>query len=309
MASSDLLVRFWGVRGSYPVPGPNTMKIGGNTSCVEVRSRTHRIILDSGTGIIKLGDRILAEHHQQYPNGSEPLMLSILLSHTHHDHIQGLPFFQPAYKAYAALYIFGPQLLGADLRESISEIMTARYCPVRLEELNSHKVIENMANTDRLLFQNNVKVPQLYSERQELPKIKKDDLLVKVMRSYAHPKDGVFVYRIENNGHAVVYATDTEGYQGGDSRLIKFAQGANVLIHDAQYMHEEYTNGNPTKQGFGHSTVEMACEVAEKANVKHLILFHHDPDHDDAQMEAIENRARSLFSNSQAAHEGLEISF
>lgn len=309
MASSDLLVRFWGVRGSYPVPGAKTMKIGGNTSCVEVRSRVHRIILDSGTGIIKLGDRILAEHRAQHPGGTAPLTLTILLSHTHHDHIQGLPFFQPAYKAYASIYIFGPQLLGADLRESISEIMTASYCPVRLEELNSHKVIENMANTDRLLFQNTSPVPQLYSERHDLPKIKKDDLLVTVMRSYAHPKDGVFVYRIENNGHSVVYATDTEGYLGGDSRLIKFAQGADVLIHDAQYVHEEYVNGNFTKQGFGHSTVEMACEVTEKAKAKKLLLFHHDPDHDDAQMEEIEKRARALFRSSQAAREGMEIAY
>jgi phosphoribosyl 1,2-cyclic phosphodiesterase len=308
MASSDLLVRFWGVRGSYPVPGAKTMKVGGNTSCVEVQSRTHRIILDCGTGIIKLGEHILVEHQKQHPNGSTPLQLSILLSHTHHDHIQGLPFFQPAYKPYASLYIFGPQLLGVDLRESISETMTARYCPVRLEELNAHKVIENMANNDRLLFQNNTKVPQLYSERHELPKLKKDDLLVRVMRSYAHPKDGVFVYRIENNGSSVVYATDTEGYQGGDARLIKFAQGADLLIHDAQYTNEEYTTGNPTKQGFGHSTTEMACEVATKAKVKQLVLCHHDPGHDDNQMLEIEKRAKSLFKESQAAREGMEIS-
>ncbi len=308
MASSDLLVRFWGVRGSYPVPGANTMKIGGNTSCVEVQSRMHRLILDCGTGIIKLGEHLLAEHHKQHPNGAAPLQLCILLSHTHHDHIQGLPFFQPAYKAYASLYIFGPQLLGVDLRESISEIMTERYCPVRLEELNAYKVIENMANNDRLLFQNNTKVPQLYSERHELPKIRRDDLLVRVMRSYAHPKDGVFVYRIENNGTSVVYATDTEGYQGGDSRLIQFAQGATLLIHDSQYLSEEYTGGTPTKQGFGHSTVEMACEVAAKAKVKQLVLFHHDPDHSDDLMLEIERRAKSLFKDSQAAREGMELS-
>jgi len=130
---------------------------------------------------------------------------------------------------------------------------------------------------------------------------------VSVMHSYAHPKDGVFVFKVQNNGQSVVYATDTEGYRGGDSRIINFAQGADVLIHDSQYTTEEYTDTLQPKQGFGHSTIEMACEVAEKASVKQLVLFHHDPRHDDEMMKRLEEHARRLFKNVIAAFEGLEI--
>jgi ribonuclease BN (tRNA processing enzyme) len=289
------------------------VKYGGNTSCVEICNARHRIILDAGTGIIGLGDLILSAHRSrlsQNPNPSaedQALVLSILLSHTHYDHIQALPFFQPAYLSQTSLYVFGPQLLGFDLRESISETMTARYCPVRLEEMNSHKVIENAADTDRLLFQNSNQIPQLISARQELPKLHPEDMLVSIMHSYSHPKDGVFIFKVQNNGYTVVYATDTEGYTGGDSRLIKFAQGADVLIHDAQYTHEEYTDVHDPKQGYGHSTVNMACEVAEKATIKQLVLFHHDPRHDDEFMAQVEASARQLFKNAIAAYEGLEI--
>jgi phosphoribosyl 1,2-cyclic phosphodiesterase len=306
-SNSKLVIKFWGVRGSYPVPGPQTVKYGGNTSCVEVRNDNHRIIFDAGTGIIGLGDQILAEHRTPNDNSTDPLVFSILLSHTHYDHIQALPFFQPAYLSQASMHVFGPQVLGYDLRESISETMNARYCPVRLEEMNSHKVIVNMADTDRLLFQNSNKVPRVITAREEMANLHHEDLLVSMMHSYAHPKDGVFVFKVQNNGHGVVYATDTEGYRGGDSRLIKFAQGADVLIHDAQYTTEEYTDANASKQGFGHSTVDMACEVAEKAKVKQLVLFHHDPRHDDEIMKSLEEYARRLFKNAIAAYEGLEI--
>jgi phosphoribosyl 1,2-cyclic phosphodiesterase len=306
--ADKLVIKFWGVRGSYPVPGRNTVQYGGNTSCVEVRNQFHRIIFDSGTGIIGLGDQILTEYRSQNANNSRALVLSILLSHTHYDHIQALPFFQPAYLSQTSLYVFGPQLLGYDLRESISETMTTRYCPVRLEEMNSHKVIVNIADTDQLLFQNSNKVPRVITSRDEMPELHHEDLLVSSMHSYAHPKDGVFVFKVQNNGCSVVYATDTEGYKGGDSRIIRFAQGADVLIHDAQYTNEEYTDQLNPKQGFGHSTVDMACEVAEKAQVKQLVLFHHEPRHDDEMMKRVEEHARRLFKNVIAAYEGLEIS-
>jgi len=305
--SAKLAIKFWGVRGSYPVPGAKTVKFGGNTSCVEVRNQYHRIIFDAGTGIIGLGDQILTEYRAENANNVKSLVLSILLSHTHYDHIQALPFFQPAYLSQTSLYVFGPKLLGYDLRESISETMTARYCPVRLEEMNSHKVIVNLADTDRLLFQNSNKVPRVITARDEMPELHHEDLLVSILHSYAHPKDGVFIFKVQNNGRAVVYATDTEGYRGGDSRIVKFAQGADVLIHDAQYTNEEYTDVADPKQGFGHSTVDMACEVAEKANVKQLVLFHHEPRHDDDRMKRVEEHAHRLFKNVIAAYEGLEI--
>ena len=305
-----LKIRFWGVRGSYPVPGAQTVKYGGNTSCVEIRNTAHRIILDAGTGIISLGDSIVAEYRRQMrstaSSSNEPLTLTILLSHTHHDHIQALPFFQPAYMSDTRLHVYGPQLLGINLRESISQLMTERYCPIRLEELNAHKVIENLSDTDKLVFRDSSAVPERYGVRQPVTTTN-ECLMVTVMHSYAHPKDGVFVFKVANNGRRVVYATDTEGYAGGDSRLIEFAQGADVLIHDAQYTKEEYADPHSPRQGFGHSTVDMACEVARKAKVGRLILFHHDPRHNDEYLDSIQTYGRTIFSETYAAHEGMEI--
>jgi ribonuclease BN (tRNA processing enzyme) len=127
------------------------------------------------------------------------------------------------------------------------------------------------------------------------------------MRSLAHPNGGVFAYRIEMNGKSVVYATDTEGYVGGDQRVIQFAAGCNLLIHDSQYMPGDYMEGKTNVQGYGHSTVDMAAEVAKKANVGQLALFHFDPQYDDATIFEMEKRAQAIFKNSIAAYEGLEI--
>lgn len=305
MTQHDLRVKFWGVRGSYPVPGTHTSKYGGNTSCIEIRNHKHLVILDAGTGIIPLGEKIMAEIEQNHSR-NEKLHITILLSHTHHDHIQGLPFFKPAYLNYCSLYIYGPQLLGEDLEGTLRQTMEPRFCPVRLEELSSEKVIVNLAVTDKLVFQNSGQAPILQNGRETI-EIANDDLVIRAHRSYAHPKDGVFAFKISMNGKTVVYATDIEGYTGGDSRLIKFASHANLLIHDAQYVDAEYTDPKSPKQGFGHSTIDMACEVASKAAVDRLVLCHHDPSHDDAQMDQIEEYALSKFKHAVAGKEGMEI--
>lgn len=306
MAQHDLQVKFWGVRGSYPVPGVNTAKYGGNTSCIEIRNHKHLVILDAGTGIIPLGEKIISEFEKKNQK-NQKLHITVLLTHTHHDHIQGLPFFKPAYQNFCALYIYGPQLLGEDLQETLRQTMEPRFCPVRLEEMSSEKVIVNMAETDKLLFNNSGQAPILQNGRESIV-VANDDLVIRAHRSYAHPKDGVFVFKISMNGKCVVYATDIEGYSGGDSRLIQFAQNADLLIHDAQYEHVEYADSKNSKQGFGHSTIDMACEVAEKASVKQLILFHHDPTHTDKQMDRIEKYAATKFDAVIAGKEGMEIS-
>ena len=305
MARHDLTIRFWGVRGSHPVPGTKTSIYGGNTACIEIKSKQHTLILDAGTGIIPLGENLLSEYRK---NGAEDkLNVTVLLSHTHHDHIQGLPYFKPAYKRFCSINIFGPELLGASLEHSLSQNMDPQYYPVRFEALNARKNVHDFNEKERLLFHRDDEMPQILNGKDNGKLILDDDLVVHACKSPTHPIDGVLMFKIVSNGKTIVYATDTEGVAGGDENVIGFAAGADVLIHDAQYVKEEYADSADPKRGFGHSTVEMACEVAEKAQVGKLILFHHDPSHDDARMAEIEKHAQSRFTNSNAGKEGMEL--
>jgi phosphoribosyl 1,2-cyclic phosphodiesterase len=303
MADNGLTVRFWGVRGSHPVPGSGTLKYGGNTSCVEVRANGHIIILDAGTGIIPLGNHLLRE------NGSVPFRknYTLLFSHTHHDHIQGLPFFLPGYNPDVSLHLFGPRTLGHDFEATLPKNLTAEFSPVDYEELKANFLMRNINESDRLVFAANSE-PTLLLQRNA-PDISEEQVVVHVMRSYAHPKIGTLVYRIEANGKSVVYATDTEGYMGGDVRLAQFANETNLLIHDTQYTPGQYVDPAMPRQGYGHSTYEMAAHVAREAKAEKLVLFHHDPTHDDAKIAGMEKNAKQLFENTCAAAEGLELTF
>lgn len=300
--SEDFLVRFWGVRGSYPVPGPLTANVGGNTSCIEVRANEHLIILDAGTGIINFGDAL----EQEYEDSDELLVATMLFSHTHHDHTQGFPFFRPAYSARCVLYMFGPRMFYEDIEEALRRSMLAPAFPVALEELRSLKIISNVEESEAIILEkgSEPRLRNLYRDQVTLPE---DAVKITVLRSFAHPKDGVHVYRIEWRGKSVVYATDTESYAGGDTRLIRFAQGADLLIHDAQYTHQEYTSGKVPKQGWGHSTPEMAAGIAQMSRVGQLVLFHHDPTHGDQTLAEMEADARAVFPNSVLGREGLTV--
>src|SRR5215211_4058709 len=261
--SDELRVKFWGVRGSYPAPRAGTVKYGGNTACVEIRAGNRTIILDAGTGIIPLG-RELARRRT--------LEVMLLFSHLHHDHTQGLPFFVPAYLPNAKLHIFGPDGTHASLRNVLEHNQSAETFPVRLHEMASSKDIQPVRESQVIVWDEaGVRVMESPLAAGE------DAVVIRIHKSYAHP-GGVFVYRITWRGKSVVYATDTEGYVGTDRRLVKFAQNADVLIHDAQYLEAHYRGqlaGFPSTQGYGHSTALMACEVAVASEVGQLLLFHH----------------------------------
>lgn len=281
--TSGLRLRFWGVRGSYPAPGPATAGVGGNSSCVEVSTSEHALIFDAGTGIIGLGRELVRRP-------GEPTVY-IFLSHLHHDHIEGLRFFAPAYSPEWRCNIYGAGSAPGTLKKMLARMMTPRLFPVSLPQLPARLAIQGLDHHARVRLAGS------------------HPILVTARYSAAHPKVGVMLYRLTWAGRSVVYATDVEGPKGGHEDVVAFARGADVLIHDAQYTDAEYHGGHLNKAGWGHSTVRMAAEAARDAGVGELFLYHHDPEHDDVEVRRLERFARTIFPHTRAATEGLELRF
>jgi len=294
------VVRFRGVRGHHPVPGATTLKYGGNTPCVEVWAGGRLIILDAGTGLVSLGDDLMAWHQAV----KKPIIATMFFSHTHHDHTQGFPFFTPAYIGTSVLYMFGPRTFDQDLEKALARAMLPPTFPVQLEELASLKIISNLDRSEAILIGPEHQ-PQIRNIYRDSLQAGPDTVQIYVQRSSFHPGGGVSLFRIEWNGKSVVYASDTEGVEGGDTSLISFAKGSDLLIHDAQYTAQEYVE--LPRQGWGHSTPEMATAVAQAAQVGQLVLHHHDPDHDDDSLDQMEAEAQTHFSQTTMAYEGLTI--
>ena len=306
MAGTDnFSVRFWGVRGSFPTPGPTTVRYGGNTPCVEVEAGGHILILDAGTGIIPLGRDLLRRSREQ----GKPVEAVLLLSHLHHDHTQGFPFFTPAFIPSSRLHIFGPDFLNSSPKVTLDTVMTPPYFPVRLAELNAWLSFATLREPDLLAIGESVGGVGLGSAADASLQNDPDLVRVRVMRSYAHP-NGVLHYRIDWHGKSVVYATDTEGYVNGDRRLANFARGASLLIHDAQYTDDHYLGlapGLPTTQGYGHSTISIAMQAAQVSGAQRLALFHLAPEYDDDQLDHINDQVSQYIPTTMVAQEGLEI--
>jgi phosphoribosyl 1,2-cyclic phosphodiesterase len=269
-------VRFWGVRGSIPVPGPHTARVGGNTPCVEVRTADRElIILDAGTGIRALGLEL-----ERHPN--QRLLAVLLFSHTHWDHIQGLPFFSPARMRHNRMVIMGERRLGKRLERVLAGQMSDVYLPFTLEDLNADLLIKEVHDGEQFVVGDRTTV---------LP------------HRIPHP-GGVFGYRITSQNKVVVYASDVnQPAEGPDPRVVELARDADLLIHDAQYTPEE----KKVRAAWGHSSWLEAIQVAKDAGVRKLILFHHDPDHGDDELEEIERQAQAIFAETMLAREGLEI--
>jgi phosphoribosyl 1,2-cyclic phosphodiesterase len=273
-------IRFWGVRGSVAVPGPETVQVGGNTSCTEVRCGNTLVILDCGTGMRLLGQSLLSEM---------PMEAHVFFSHVHWDHIQGFPYFTPAFVRGNTFHLYGGNNVSRTLEETLAGQMDYPSFPVHLTEMGARMSFNDLYEGQ---------VIQLGAERT-----------IKVTNVRGNHPNGVFAYRVDYDGHAIVYATDTEHYSIVDPKLKKLAKDVDVLIYDAMYLPEEYTGeaGGGPKTGWGHSTYEHAVALAKEAGAKQLVLFHHDPTQNDAAVAEKERRARALFPNCMAAREGLVI--
>jgi phosphoribosyl 1,2-cyclic phosphodiesterase len=273
-------IKFWGVRGSIPTPGPGTVRYGGNTSCVEVRCGDEIIILDAGTGLRPLGLALLAEFK------NKPLNLTLLITHTHWDHIQGLPFFAPIYNPRCRLRILGCQGSRESLLEALTGQMESTYFPVPFAKLPSNIEIEELKD-----FSFDI-----------------GPVLVRAQRAN-HP--GVCVgYRLFSPDGLVAYFPDTEPRIGGDDRdMIEFVRDADLLILDSQYDRAEYKK----HIGWGHGCVDDSVALALTAGVKKLCLFHHDSAHNDKKIDSFLKYARQIVTRQKgklkvdAAREGVTI--
>lgn len=293
---SSFRVRFRGVRGSYPVPSRDALATGGNTPCVEVRAAGHLLILDGGTGIIPLGEEMVE-------GGEHAGHLAIVISHAHHDHTQGLPFFRPQQEVGWTIHYFG-QDSSSGFGKELSEVLSPPYFPVRLDALGAGCRFHSLDDGGGFLLSEPSSEPQVLAPRALPEAPGAGEVLVRAYRNPRHPNEGVLNLRVECGGRSLVYATDVEGAEGGDQALADFARNTDLLIHDAMYTEDEYAREDRGVRGYGHSSIAMAVATAEKAEARRLALFHHEPTRTDEEVERLEAAARERFSGAFAAREG-----
>ncbi|MBR1424957.1 MBL fold metallo-hydrolase [bacterium] len=298
----DINVKFRGVRGSFPVAKNDFMNYGGNTSCVEINAGGHLIILDAGTGIVGVGDELMTNYISSAikPEDRKPIKANIFVSHIHQDHLLGLTFFKPLHVKSSQIRIFGSVESNSSLKSDLSQLVFGKTFPIDLGDIACNFEINDIPNIGRVVLSKDGQ-PKLNAE------IGKDDVVVSFYKSYVHPQSGVMVYRVSYHGKSVVYATDKECYVGGDKKFVQFARGCDLLIHDAQYTTEDYLNPYSSKQGFGHSTFDMAIETFKQTNAGQLAFFHYEPSYNDEKLDKIQEYYAANFKNVFMSNEGLEL--
>ncbi len=282
-------IKFWGVRGSIPTPGPSTTRYGGNTSCLEIRNDNQLLILDAGSGLRNLGNALMGL--------GQKIQAHVFITHMHWDHIQGIPFFTPAYIPGNSITFLGADEPDRSLQSIISGQMDPTYFPIELDDMGAELKFRNLSEDSYTI--NNIKFETLYVN---------------------HPGNSLG-YKFHLNDKSVVYISDNEPFdtaatasegmvgEDGNQKLIDFVKDCDILIHDAQYTQEEYEK----HRTWGHSPFTFTVDMALKAGVQQLVLFHHDPLHDDDAVDTILKAARERAQNSGhrmeiiAAQEGLEI--
>ncbi len=274
-------LKFYGTRGSIPICDPRFQQFGGNTTCMQITfTDTNQIaIIDAGTGLRNLGKDLRAIGHKQ-----EQIVMAF--THFHWDHIQGFPFFAPAYDVGQKIILLtlGREQSATHLREIFETQMQSEYFPVQLDHMGADFEFLQIANASN-----------------HFTGINQVQTVVKA-QMHNHP-GGAYGFRIERNGKVLVVCTDVEHGEEIDPGVVELARGADLLVHDAQYTAEELLN----KRGWGHSSFDQAMQVAEMAGVKNLVLTHHDPDHDDEFLFHMEKLCQERFANTVLAREGMEI--
>lgn len=306
--NEEFKIKFRGVRGSYPCANKKFMQYGGNTSCVEVRVGGHLIILDAGTGLIELGSELLKDHIMSgsHLKDRKPIKATLLLSHIHQDHIIGFTFFAPNHVPTTKLNVFGTSNYNEDLADELAQLLFTKTFPIDLGDIAANLNICDIDETECIILRHE-NDPIIKRVSEDDIEILPDDVVITSYKSYAHPQEGVVIYKIEYKGKSLVYATDKETYFGGDKKLANFARGCDLLIHDTQYTTEDYLNPHAPKQGFGHSTFDMALECQDYCHAKKVIFFHFDPSYDDDKLNSIAKIYGDLADKADFAYEGLEI--
>ena len=303
---SEFSLKFRGVRGSYPISSKDFLEYGGNTACIEVNVGGHLIILDAGTGMISVGDELMEKYITSgfTPEERTPVRATVLLSHIHQDHIQGFTFFRPLHLKSTVLSVFGSVCEEENLSDELSNVLFGKTFPLDLGDIAGKLDIKNITSNDLIILRHGSEPIICKSQENILP----DDVVISCYKSYAHPQEGVMIYKIYYKGKSVVYATDKESYLGGDKKLVDFARNCDVLIHDAQYTTEDYLNQYSPKQGYGHSTFDMAVEAQRQSNAGKLVFFYFEPGYDDEKLNRInEHYSQKFPDNVIMAKEGLQL--